>query len=135
MAKVGSGAVVMAAVTAFSFGGVDGYHFTLGAVCYVVGSMGRYGVKIGAALEAGQPGMWQYVGRCIAAFAISPFLAAFVSMLVYLGANKIGYEGDAAIGIAIAVTGFRGTEGILWLVAALSKFFPKLAGAEQGQKP
>ncbi len=133
--KAGNGAILLAGITAFSFGGVDGYHFILGAVCYVVGSMGRYGVKIGAALEAGQPGMWQYVGRCVAAFAITPFLAAFVSLLVYLGANKIGYEGDAAIGIVIAVTAFRGTEGILWLVRALSKFAPKGTEAEQEPKP
>jgi hypothetical protein len=128
-AKAATAAGLMATVTAFSFGGVDGYHFLLGAGCYVVGSAGRYSVKIGAALEAGQPGMWQYVGRCVAAFSSSLFIGPFASLLVYLGANKLGYEGDAAIGIGLAVAAFRGTEAILSLVNALTRFLP------QGQKP
>lgn len=131
----GTGTALLAGFTAFHFGGVDGYHFLLGAVCYFVGSMGRYGVRIGAALEAGQVGMAAYIGRCLAALSITPFVGAFASMLVYLGANKIGYEGDAAIGMGLAIMAFRGTEGILWLVGALTKFLPKGAGDGQGPKP
>lgn len=134
---VGTGAITAATMMAFSFGGVSIEHVTLGSACYVVGSACRFGLRVSSALENGTSPKW---AASVATLSISPFLAAFASMAVFFGAHIIGFEGDAAIGLLLALAGFRGSEGIQWLVSIVTKFLPeKLGGgaapANQEMKP
>lgn len=123
-------AAVVAGAGAFlaaSFGGVTTEHFILGTVCYMVGSAGRCALKISVAAEGTQDISWR---RPFAAFAVSPFLGAFASMVIYLAASICHFEGDAAIGILLALSALRGSEGIQYIVSLVSKFAPsKLGGA------
>lgn len=122
----GTGALTAATVVA-TFGGVDMEHFAIGAVCYMVGSFCRFGMKIGKDFEADKTPKW---GSYIGALSIAPFLAAFASMVVFFGANIIGFEGDAAIGTLLALAGFRGVEGIEWIVSTVRRFIPERLGGD-----
>ena len=129
----GTGAIVAATAVALSFGGVDVWHLSMGACCYVVGAACRAGLKIGAALEA-KP--HEPIGAIVAVLAISPMLGAFASLVMWLAAHVIGFEGDAAIALILALGGFRGAEGIQWVVSLVSKAVPdKLGAAKQENKP
>lgn len=115
------------AFLAASFGGVTTEHFLLGTVCYMVGASGRCALKISIAAEGTQEIGWR---RPLAALAVSPFLGAFASMVTYLGASIGHFEGDAAIGILLALAALRGSEGIQYIVSLVSRFMPgKLGGA------
>lgn len=130
---VGTGVLVAGTAVAFSFGGVDMFHLGMGGACFFVGAACRSGLRLGAAIEAGQRGI---VGKTIIVFSMSPILGAFASLVMFLGAHIIGFEGDAAIGLALALAGFRGPEGIQGIVAALSKVIPtKLGGVGEEPKP
>lgn len=136
-ADVGTNALLGAAFLAFSFGGVTMEHLLLGAGCYMVGAACRFSLKVATALETNQP---PNVGRALAALSVSPFLASFASMALYFGAHIIGFEGDAAIGLLLALAGFRGSEGIQKLVALVSKWLPdkfsdSTPAANQENKP
>lgn len=132
-ADVGTGALAAATVMALSFGGVDLWHLGMGTACYVVGATCRAGLKIGAATEAGQKGI---IGRSVIVLSISPMLGAFASLVTFLGAHVVGFEGDAAIALALALGGFRGAEGIQAIVVAFSKLVPaKLGGPSEEPKP
>lgn len=126
----GTGALTVATVMAFAYGGVSMEHFLLGAACYVVGAGCRTGLKVGAAVEAGQPPRF---GSALIMMSLAPFLGAFASLAVYMGAKVVGYEGDAAIALLLVIAGFRGAEGIQWLVSTFSKLLPTRLGGE-GQK-
>lgn len=129
----GTGAGVAALIMAFSFGGVDMEHFLLGAGCYVMGSACRFGLKVSSAYEKNEPPRW---GACLASLSLSPMLAAFASIALFFAAHIIGFEGDAAIGLLLALTGFRGAEGIQGLVNLVSKAIPeKLGGGTKPQEP
>lgn len=119
VADIGTGAATGAAIMAFSFGGVTTEHFLLGAGCYVVGAAARACLKLSIAIEAGHP---IQMGRALASFSTSPFLGAFASLLTYWAAFIVGFEGDAAIGIVLAITAWKGPEGI----QSLSRFVTKL---------
>lgn len=128
----GTGALIAAATVAFSFGGVDMFHLAMGAACYVVGAACRAGLKIGAALESTPP---QRIGAQIAVLLVSPMLGGFASLVMFLGAHVIGFEGDAAIALVLALGGFRGNEGIQAIVSLVSKSVPeKLGGAPNNQE-
>lgn len=131
-----SGALTAAtAAMAFSFAGVSLEHFLLGCACYMVGAGGRFGLKVSKALESGQD---PRLSAAIAALSVAPFLAAFASMSLNFGAHILGFEGDAAIAIILAIGAFRGPEGIEYIVSLVSKAVPtKLGGApdDQGAKP
>lgn len=118
---VGTGAITAAAVLAFSYGGVTMEHLLLGTGCFMVGSACRFGVRVGTALESGAP---PQIGRALAAFSVSPMLAAFSSMVMFFASHIVGFEGDAAMGILLALAGFRGSEGIQWVVSIVSNMLP-----------
>lgn len=128
----GTGALAAAATVAMTFGGVDMFHLSMGAACYVLGASCRAGLKIGAALEANPP---QRIGSHVAVLAVSPMLGGFSSLIVWLAAHVIGFEGDAAIALILALGGFRGAEGIDWLTSIVSKVIPgKLGGGASNQE-
>lgn len=130
----GTGALAAASTVALAFGGVDMFHLSMGAACYVLGASCRAGLKIGAALEATPS---QKFGAHVAVLAVSPMLGGFASLITWLAAHVIGFEGDAAIALILALGGFRGAEGIQGLVSLVSKAIPeKLGGtAKQENKP
>lgn len=128
----GTGAISAAAILAFSFGGVTTASFMLGTGCFVVGSISRCGLKIASAVERGEP---PKVGAALAALSVAPMLAAFASMSTFFAAHIIGFEGDAAIGLLLALTGFRGAEGIQGLVLLVSKAIPEKLGGGKAQEP
>lgn len=129
----GTGAISAAAILAFSFGGVTTASFVLGAACFVVGSISRCGLKIASAIEKNEP---PHVGSCISALSVSPMLAAFASMATFFAAHIVGFEGDAAIGLLLALAGFRGPEGIQSLADFVSKIIPeKLGGPAKPKEP
>lgn len=128
----GTGALVAATTLAFSFGGVDAFHLMMGAACYVVGALGRTGLKIGAALEAEPP---DKIGGLIASASVAPFLGAMSSLMMFLAAHMVGFEGDGAIALILALAGFRGPEGIQYIVSLVSSAAPKTLGAVAKQEP
>lgn len=122
-----AGVSYAAAAMAFSFGGVTTEHFMMGCICYMVGAGGRFGLKMSSAFEAERSPKW---GALVGALSIAPFLAAFASMATYLAAHIAGFEGDAGIGIFLAIVAFKGSEGINYVVSLASKAIPdKLGGA------
>ncbi len=131
LTNTGTGAAVAATAIAFSFGGVDMWHLGMGAGCYVVGAACRAGLKIGAALEATPPTRF---GSHIAVFSVSPFLGGFASLVLWLFAHMVGFEGDAAIGLVLSLGGFRGAEGIQSLSLLVSQGLPKIFGGSSGQE-
>jgi hypothetical protein len=131
LTNTGTGAAVITTVLAFSFGGVDMLHLGMGAGCYVIGAGCRAGLKIGAALEANPPTPF---GRHIAVFSVSPFLGGFASLVMWLFARMVGFEGDAAIGLVLSLGGFRGGEGIQWMTSLVSQGLPKIFGGSTGQE-
>lgn len=133
-ADAGTGAATAAAIMAFTYGGVTTEHFLLGAGCYVVGAAARACLKISVAIEAGQPAQF---GRALASFSTSPFLGAFASLLTYWAAFIAGFEGDAAIGIVLAITAWKGPEGIQSLSRFVTKMLPDKfsGGAKEDKQP
>lgn len=128
----GTGALAAGATVALTFGGVDMWHLSMGAACYFLGASCRAGLKIGAAMEANPP---QRFGAHVAVLAVSPMLGGFSSLIIWLGAHVIGFEGDAAIALILALGGFRGPEGIQWLVSLVSKVNPEKMFGKQEEKP
>lgn len=131
LTNTATGAAIGATAVAFSFGGVDMWHLSMGAGCYVIGAACRAGLKIGAALEANPPTRF---GSHIAVFSVSPFLGGFASLVMWLFAHMVGFEGDAAIGLVLSLGGFRGGEGIQWLTSLVSQGLPKILGGSSGQE-
>lgn len=130
---VGTGALVAATAAAFSFGGVDSFHLLMGASCYVVGNWGRAGLKIAAALEAEPP---QKYGAYIASACVAPLLGSMCSLMMFLAAHVVGFEGDAPIALVLALSGFRGQEGLQALVSMVSGVVPKtIMQPKTEQKP
>jgi hypothetical protein len=128
MASADNGTVaITAASVVASFGGVDMTHFAIGAGCYMVGAVCRFGMKIGKDFESNLRPKW---GSCIGALSVAPLLAAFASMVTFFGAKIVGFEGDAAIGTLLALAGFRGVEGIQWIVSTVSRFIPEKLGGD-----
>lgn len=127
----GTGAIVAATAVALSFGGVDMWHLGMGALCYVVGASCRAGLKIGTALEAIPP---QKIGAMVAVLSVSPMLGGFASLVTFLAAHVIGFEGDAAIALILSLAGFRGPEGIQWVVSFVSRAIPEKLGGPTNQE-
>lgn len=124
---MGTGAATGAAIMAFTYGGITVEHFLLGMGCYVVGSACRFGTKVGTAMEGNQP---ISIGRALVAFSVSPLLGAFASMVMFLGSHILGFEGEAGIGIILLIAGWKGPEGIQWLVGIVTKAMPEKFGGD-----
>lgn len=116
---------VLAAAMAFSYGGVTVEHFLLGVGSYVIGAVARSVIRIGLAVEAGVSAK---IGAQLIVIGGSPFLGAFASLVVYMGASLANYRGDAFIAALLALTALRGPEGIQWL----SAIFSRLVNAKLG---
>lgn len=120
------------ALMAASFGGVTLGHFLIGSGCYFVGAACRFAIKISTAAEANQP--VKFAGPMIA-LSMAPFLGAFASMVMFMAAGILKFEGDAGIGILLALAALKGPEGIQWLVSIVTKAIPqRLGGAQEAPK-
>lgn len=121
------------ALMALSYGGVSAGHFLIGSGCYMVGACCRFAIKISKAAEANEP--VKFAGPMIV-LCMAPFLAMFSSMVVFMAAGVLHFEGDAGIGLFLAVSATYGWEGIQWIVSIVSKALPqRLGGAEQETPP
>lgn len=125
-ADTGTGAITAASVLA-TFGGVDIPHLMIGAGCYMVGAVCRFGMKVGRDFEADRTPKW---GGYIGALSVAPLLAAFASMVTFFMAKIAGFEGDAAIGMLLALAGFRGVEALQALVDLAARFVPSKLGGD-----
>lgn len=119
----------LAAIMAFSYGGVTVEHFLLGAGSYVIGAIARSVIRIGLAVEAGAGAK---IGAQLIVIGGSPFLGAFASLVVYMGASLAHYQGDAFIAALLALTALRGPEGIQWLSATFSRLINARMGNVTG---
>lgn len=120
------------ALMAASFGGVTLGHFLLGTGCYCVGAACRFAIKISTAAEQNQP--IKFAGPMIA-LSVAPFLAMFASMVAFFAAGIMHFEGDAGIGIFLAIAALKGPEGIQWIVSIVSKALPQRLGGAQQETP
>lgn len=134
----GSGAVVGAATltTAMAFMplGVSLTTLVIGGMCYWGGAAARTGFTLQKALEGSTAPV--NAQRAIAALLCSIPIAAVASCVVFLAAHVMGLQADAALGGLLLVTGFRGPEGIQWLMDTFTSVFTKFApGAKSDKNP
>lgn len=110
--------------------GVSLTTLVIGGACYFGGSAARTGFKLSKALEGSTEPV--NAARAFAALLCNIPIAAVASCVTFLAAHVIGLQADAALGGLLLVTGFRGPEGIQWLMDTFTNIFTRVV---PGWKP
>ena len=127
------GVATLTTVMAFMPLGVSLTTLVIGGACYWGGAAARTGFTLQKALE-GSTGPVN-VQRSIAALLCSIPIAAVASCIVFFAAHVIGLQADAAMGGLLLVMGFRGPEGIQFLMDSLANVFLKFLPKADDKKP
>lgn len=121
------GVATLTTAMAFMPLGVSLTTLVIGGMCYFAGCSARTGFTLQKALEGSTAPV--NVQRAIAALLCSIPISAVASCIVFFAAHVIGLQADAAMGGLLLVMGFRGPEGIQFLMDNLAgvflKFLPK----------
>lgn len=127
------GVAALTTATAFMPLGVSLTTLMLGGGAYFFGAAARTGFIMSKALEGSTAPV--NAARSFAALLCTIPMAAVASCVVFLAAKVVGLQADAALGGLLLVTGFRGPEGIQWLINTFTNVFTKVIPGNKSEEP